>query len=150
MPWFIPTSFQSRFLSAKCCRDRRAGLSLTTDKHQVYRKHLMNQKRKWIRQAVSVGLSAVMLVIWISVPLLERADLVNEPVVESEHNPSTCPPAHDHTVCTQVVANLAAPSVGLEEQQQDVIVRDLSPAETDILVHSVLSEGHPSRAPPLA
>ena len=110
----------------------------------------MNQKGKVIRQAVSVGLSAVMLVIWISVPLLERADLVNEPIIESEHNPSTCPPAHDHTVCTQVVANLAAPSVGLEEQQQDVIVRDLSPTETDILVHSVLSEGHPSRAPPLA
>tara|TARA_B100000809_G_scaffold260695_1_gene308116 strand:+ start:3514 stop:3846 length:333 start_codon:yes stop_codon:yes gene_type:complete len=110
----------------------------------------MNQKGKVIRQAVSVGLSAVMLVIWISVPLLERADLVNEPVVESEHNPSTCPPAHDHTVCTQVVANLATPSVGLEEQQQDVIVRDLRPAETDILVHAVLSEGHPSRAPPLA
>ena len=123
---------------------------MTTDKHQVYRKHLMNQKRKWIRQAVSVGLSAVMFVIWISVPLLERADLVHEPVVESEHNPSTCPPAHDHTVCTQVVANLAAPSVGLEEQQQDVIVRDLSPAEIDILVHSVLAVGHPSRAPPLA
>ena len=109
----------------------------------------MNKKGKVIRQAVSVGLSAVMLVIWISVPLLERADLVNEPVVESKHNPSTCPPAHDHLICTQVVANLAAPSVGLEEQQQDVIVRDLSPDETDILVHSVLSEGHPSRAPPL-
>ena len=110
----------------------------------------MNQKGKVIRQAVSVGLSAVMLVIWISVPLLERSDLVNEPVVESEHNPSTCPPAHDHTVCTQVVANLAAPSAGQEKQQQDVIVRHLSPSEADIVVHSELAEGHPSRAPPLA
>ena len=110
----------------------------------------MNQKGNVIRQAVSVGLSAVMLVIWISVPLLERSDLVNEPVVESEHNPSTCPPAHDHTVCTQVVANLAAPSSGLEKQQQAVVVRHLSPVEADILVHSVLAEGHPSRAPPLA
>ena len=103
-----------------------------------------------MHQAVSTCLSTVMLIIWISVPLLERADLVHEPVVESEHNPSTCPPAHDHTVCTQVVANLAAPSVGLEEQQQHVVVRDRDPAEVDIFVHSVLAEGHPSRAPPLA
>tara|TARA_B100000929_G_scaffold26462_1_gene19680 strand:- start:725 stop:1057 length:333 start_codon:yes stop_codon:yes gene_type:complete len=110
----------------------------------------MNQKGKLLRQAVSVGLSAVMLVIWISVPLLERADLVNESVMESEHNPSTCPPAHDHTVCTQVVANLAAPSTVLEKQQQDVIVRHLNPGEADLVVHSVLAEGHPSRAPPLA
>ena len=96
----------------------------------------MNQKRKAIRQAVSVGLSAVMLVIWISVPLLERADLVNEPVVESEHNPSTCPPAHDHRVCTQVVANLAVPSAGQEKQQQDVIFRYPSPIEADLsLIH---------------
>ena len=110
----------------------------------------MNQKRKAVRQAVSVGLSAVMLVIWISVPLLEHADLVNEPVVESEHNPSTCPPAHDHTVCTQVVANLAALSAGLEQQYQDVVVRYPSPIEADIVAHSELAEGHPSRAPPLA
>ena len=110
----------------------------------------MNQKGKVIRQAVSVGLSAVMLVIWISVPLLEHADLVSEPVVESEHNPSTCPPAHDHTVCTQVVANLAAPSAGLEKQHEDVFVRHLSPIEADIMGHSALAEGHPSIAPPLA
>ena len=110
----------------------------------------MNQKGKLLRQAVSVGLSAVMLVIWISVPLLERADLVNESVVESEHNPSTCPPAHDHTVCTQVVANLAAPSAGQEKQQQDVVIRHLRPSEVDVVVYSVISEGHPSRAPPLA
>ena len=58
----------------------------------------MNEKGKVIRQAVALGLSAAMLVLWISVPLLEHADLVDEPVVESEHNPSTCPSAHDHTV----------------------------------------------------
>ena len=43
----------------------------------------MNQKGKAIRQAVSAGLSVVMLVTSMSVPLLERADLVGEPVVES-------------------------------------------------------------------
>ena len=110
----------------------------------------MNHKGKAIRQAISAGLSVVMLVTSMSVPLLERADVVGEPVVESEHNPSTCPPAHDHTVCTQVVANLAALSAGLEQQYQDIVVRYPSPIEADIVAHSELAEGHPSRAPPLA
>ena len=110
----------------------------------------MNEKGRVIRQAVALGLSAVMLVLWISVPLLEHADLVDEPVVESEHNPSTCPTAHDHTVCAQVMANLAAPGAGLEKQQQDVVVRHLSPSEVEIVGYSALAEGHPSRAPPLA
>ena len=107
----------------------------------------MNEKGRVIRQAVALGLSAVMLVLWISVPLLEHADLVDEPVVESEHDPSTC---HDHTVCAQVMANLAAPGAGLEKQQQDVVVRHLSPSEVEIVGYSALAEGHPSRAPPLA
>ena len=107
----------------------------------------MNEKGKVIRQAVALGLSAAMLVLWISVPLLEHADLVDEPVVESEHDPSPC---HDHTVCAQVMANLAAPGAGLEKQQQDVVVRHLSPSEVEIVGYSALAEGHPSRAPPLA
>ena len=41
-------------------------------------------------------------------------------------------------------------SAVLEKQQQDVIVRHLNPGEADLVVHSVLAEGHPSRAPPLA
>ncbi|MEE2669366.1 MAG: hypothetical protein VYD78_05125 [Gemmatimonadota bacterium] len=110
---------------------------------------MMRKKGMRRRQAISVGLSVAMLVTWISVPFLERADLIHETVVESEHNPSTCPPAHDHTVCIQVGANLAAASGGLEQQHQDVVVRDRGPAKVDLFVHSVLAEGHPSRAPPL-
>ena len=109
----------------------------------------MNQNGKVIRQAVSVGLLAAMLVVWISVPLLEHADPADGPVVESEHSPSTCPLAHDHRVCTQVMANLAAPAAGLKKQQQHVVVRYLSSSEVDNVVYSALAEGHPSRAPPL-
>ena len=49
-----------------------------------------------------------MLTLGVVIPVLERAETVNEPVAESEHNPATCPSGHDHTVCTQVGANLPA------------------------------------------
>ena len=49
----------------------------------------------------------LMLTLSIAVPVLERADLADEPVVESEHNPAECPPGHDHTICTLVGANLS-------------------------------------------
>ena len=63
-----------------------------------------------IRRVVSTALAALVVLLSAAVPLLERADRPHEPVVESEHNPTTCPPAHDHTICTQVGSNLAVPS----------------------------------------
>ena len=110
----------------------------------------MDDKGKLIRQTVSVWVTAAMLVMTVAVPLLERADVVHEPVVEREHDPATCPPAHDHTICTQVVANVAAPSAPVERHRPHGVVRVFDPIEVLAAVHSVLAEGHPSRAPPLA
>ena len=109
----------------------------------------MNREWMFVRKLVSIGLSATMLTIWISAPLLEQVDLVHDPIVESEHNPSTCPPAHDHTVCTQVVANLAALSGGVEKKQLDILVRVPDSFEINVLVQSAFIQGHPARGPPL-
>ena len=51
-----------------------------------------------------------MLAMSLTVPVLERAEMVDGPVAESEHDLATCPTAHDHRICTQVGANLSATS----------------------------------------
>ena len=109
----------------------------------------MNQEWKFVRKLISVSLTATMLTIWISVPLLEQVDLVHEPIVESEHSPSTCPPAHDHTVCTQVGANLATLSGGVEKKQPDILIRVPDSFEINVFVQSAFTRGHPARGPPL-
>ncbi len=91
-----------------------------------------------------------MLALGVTVPFLDRDLLGSDVAIEAEHQDACSLPTHDHTICTQVVANLAAPSAGQEKQQQDVIVRYLRPSEVDVVVCSVIAEGHPSRAPPLA
>ena len=110
----------------------------------------MNQYSILARKALSAVLWTTMLAIWISVPFLEQADLVHDPIIESEHSSSTCPPAHDHTVCTQVVANLAAPSSGTLMKQKDFVVWDPSLFETDVPLQFTFAQGHRARGPPLA
>ena len=92
----------------------------------------------------------LMLTLSIAVPVLERADLVNEPVAESEHNPTECPRGHDHTICTQVGANLSAASSGDDHQGNGTVVDSALPGDRPAAMSTAFDEGHPSRAPPLA
>ena len=62
------------------------------------------------RKGASLGISLLMLAMSLTVPVLERAEMVDGPVAESEHDLATCPTAHDHRICTQVGANLSATS----------------------------------------
>ena len=110
----------------------------------------MEARGKVIRKTISVWLSALLLTLSVAVPALARAEFAHEPAIESEHDPAHCPRAHDHTVCTQVGANLslaAAPT--LIDHTQEVI-GVTAPVEAPASVHSVFEYGHPSRAPPLA
>ena len=110
----------------------------------------MEARGKVIRKTVSVWLSALLLTLSVAVPALERAEFEHERAIESEHDPAHCPPTHDHTVCTQVGANLsltAAPT--LVDRTQEVF-GVTAPIEAPASVHSVFAYGHPSRAPPLA
>ena len=72
----------------------------------------MNIRDSRLRAILSAPLAALMLTSSVLMPLIERADLGREPVVESQHDPNRCPPAHDHSVCVLSngsTASLAAP-----------------------------------------
>jgi len=110
----------------------------------------MEARGEVIRKSGSVWLSALLLTLSIAVPALERAEFAHESAIESEHNPAHCPPAHDHTVCTQVGANLSlAAGTTLVDHTQEIF-GVAAPVEAPASVHSVFTYGHPSRAPPLA
>ena len=91
-----------------------------------------------------------MLALSLAVPVMERGELSAEQVFEAQHDPATCPTAHDHTICAQVGANLAAPSRAQEHQLADTVVPDATSTVTRIVLPAAFSEGHRSRAPPLA
>ncbi len=83
-------------------------------------------------------------------PAMERAELVHEPVAESEHYPAQCPPTHDHTVCTQVGANLPVVTTGRTTVPAPPVVAWTGGVQLIRTITTTFAEGHPSRAPPLA
>jgi hypothetical protein len=84
------------------------------------------------------------------VPLLDRAERIAVPVVESEHNASTCVQWHDHRICTQYSTNHQSPSDSPthdgEPQQTVALAR---PFDEIILTLASRTSFH-SRAPPSA
>lgn len=83
----------------------------------------MRNKGRRFRKRVSSSLGLLLLALSVAVPVLERADLSHAPVVESEHQPGSCPQPHDHTVCTQVGANHAAPRASVRTPHRGVVHR---------------------------
>jgi hypothetical protein len=110
----------------------------------------MARKRDVARKTLSVGISVLMLTLSIAVPVLERADLVAEPVAESEHDPDACPPPHDHTICTQVSASFSLPAMTGHHGLAGVVVPVAPPPVAPSVASAAFSEGHRPRAPPLA
>ena len=68
----------------------------------------MTSSRRFWNAAVAGPLAALLLVLSVAVPVLERADVAHGTVVESQHDPGSCPTPHDHTVCAQYGANQSA------------------------------------------
>lgn len=110
----------------------------------------MNIRHSHWSKAFSTGISLLMLMLSVAVPLLERADLSHETVVESEHNPLRCPPAHDHTVCTQASANHTLPGSRQSVCFATSVFAEGPQPTLSVAATRILPEGHPSRAPPLA
>jgi hypothetical protein len=102
------------------------------------------------QQWISVGITALMLTLSVAVPVLERAEVSNETVAESQHDPATCPRGHDHTVCAQIGASVSAPAESAAPPIAHTFLRFGAVASAHEAVTSAVPEGHPSRAPPLA
>ncbi len=109
----------------------------------------MNQRRALAQRGLSAAVALLVLVPSFAVPLLERSSLVEEPVAESEHDPSACHTGHDHTICTQLGGNLSAPVGTPEHDRSHSVVRLAPPLGTGVLPARALADGHRSRAPPL-
>ena len=92
----------------------------------------------------------LMLTLSIALPVLERADMVDQPVAESEHNPATCPSGHDHTICTQVGVNMAAPAESPAYALGRHETTRRAPGDQPTVLSAAFAEGRRSRAPPLA
>ena len=108
----------------------------------------MNKKGDRIRQSVSLGISLLMLTLSVAVPQLERGEFLHELAVEHEHDPATCPRAHDENVCIEVSVDPSVVSETHDHQLAPVVsvARALDAPQSSA---AVFFEGHPSRAPPL-
>ena len=110
----------------------------------------MNSPADAIRKTVSVAISLLMFTVSVAVPLMDRGELVVELAVESQHDPSRCQHAHDHTVCTQVGANVSVAFGTYRHRLAHVVVPAATPVDRQSTVTKTFLEGPPSRAPPLA
>ncbi len=108
----------------------------------------MNPLHRSTRRAVAAPLTALLLTLSVAVPLVERADLGHTPVVESEHQPGSCPTPHDHTVCTQVGANHAAPGSHAAERPVEVVRRAAATTDAEEARDARSSLTRSARAPP--
>ena len=110
----------------------------------------MTRDKRGTRRALGGPLAALMVFMSVSSPVLERSDLANEPVMESQHDTSTCAPSHDHTLCAQAGANLPVSAIGPEfpDGHRPILGghrhRGVRHGAT-----SGLAIGHPTRAPPI-
>jgi hypothetical protein len=102
------------------------------------------------RKGISLATSLVILSLSVGIPMLERADLTNTPVAESTHSPVDCPRGHDHTVCTQVGANL---SIVVAGHAIPLAAPEFAAAPPTLGLETAAAgfdPGHRSRAPPHA
>ena len=94
-------------------------------------------------------LSTLTLALSVAVPLLEPSEVTFDPVAESQHDPAACTPAHDHTVCTQVGANLALVGAAAHHRSTYPLLSLSGFVPEAIPGQSALADGHPTRGPPL-
>lgn len=97
---------------------------------------------------MSAWLSSLMLVMSVAVPLVERADLDHSVRWESDHDPGACAPAHDHTICTQVGANLSLPSRPGLPGPVLAVLRVTRPADLTAKDRASRTDANRTRAPP--
>jgi hypothetical protein len=92
----------------------------------------------------------LLLTLSVVVPVMEQGSLFDRPVVEREHEPGECPSGHDHTICTQMGANLSLEAAPVESPFGPTAVSVLPIARNRALSSGPLDGSKLSRAPPLA
>lgn len=109
----------------------------------------MNRDRPLSRCLLGGILAALLPVLGTAVPLLDGGGSAHRTVLEAQHEPGTCPTGHDHTICTQVGANLAAPAPS-PDAARPFAVHQLPATAEAVPNHPSALLGPPSRAPPAA
>ena len=91
--------------------------------------------------------SALMVALSVAVPFMDGSDSVAGPTMEAGHHGSVCT-LHDHTLCTQVGANLALVVETLPAGRLPSVIPlpEAVPSRAD--AGRLLAETHPARAPP--
>jgi len=101
-----------------------------------------------LRKPVSALLTGALLATSLLVPLLDRAGAASTPALETEHHASTCVVGHDHTICTQVGANLWIAPAGGSALASGPRVREATGTATIAVSTSGDRTSIRSRAPP--
>jgi hypothetical protein len=103
-----------------------------------------------IRRTIAAGFAALMVCQSVAVPLLDRAERLGGPVLESEHSASSCVKGHDHTVCTQFSANHQIPSEAPRHSRTAREIATFSRESGEIAITRASHSTQHSRAPPSA
>lgn len=100
------------------------------------------------RKLLALALPLLLVATGVVVPTLDRDLFTDGPVLEAEHHPSTCPVAHDHTLCSQAGAGrwllTEPPSPRLSFRR---VLPSLRPASHPPFMDRDRHSSHP-RAPP--
>lgn len=110
----------------------------------------MHELGRGFKRAVAAPLAALMLMLSVSVPMLDASGFSTDKVAESQHEPGSCAPSHDHTICTQVGASHSLPQGGQLLAPEAPLGVPFVLGTRDPVVVSVLADGHPTRGPPSA
>ncbi|MDH3270968.1 MAG: hypothetical protein OEN56_06525 [Gemmatimonadota bacterium] len=110
---------------------------------------MFHSKRDPIRLGTSAVIALLMLTLSVAVPVIEQGALFDRPVVEAEHEPGDCPSGHDHTVCTQVGANLAFEGHLVERPMEGPVLAVAAFTDERATPARGWDRSNRSRAPPL-
>lgn len=128
-----------------------AGVTIDTDdRPRLALDRMDHSRRNPIRTGLTAGLSLLMLTLSVAIPVLEQGTLLHHPVVESEHAPGDCPSGHDHTICTQVGANLAVEGDDIDAPLAGNVLALEAPRGALTIAARADEGARRSRAPPLA
>lgn len=103
--------------------------------------------RTWKRLVASVT-SALVVALSVVVPLLDGGPGFEGPVFEADHHGSACVVVHDHTICTQVSANLALAPASPNPERLPALIPVPRSAAPESPTGTPLDGPHLPRAPP--